>query len=297
MKAFLVDKSGYIILIALLLVVVGFFCFRHSASAKAEDFEIEGKIIALWNGNAPLEGLSERGRQPRLHAYEIGGADIAVIICPGGGYKGLTKGTRIVESLQYAGFSAFVLRYRIAPCDPYAPLTDVQRAIRLVRAMGYKHVGVMGFSAGGHLACTAATHWDTGNPNADDPIERQSSRPDFLVSCYGPVNFEQFPEQGSVINLLGDRRTDPELLRFFSADKNVTADTPPAYIWHGSADRKVSVKHSILLSKAYSEAGVPHVFRIFPDVGHGVVLAKGFSAANGWIEECIEFIWDVCSKG
>lgn len=260
------------------------------APAKAD-------VLPLWEGEAaPYAQQSPEQAQPSLTAYEAEGAKIALVLCPGGGYlmKSKREGKPVARRMRRGGISAFVLDYRISPCHWLAPLADAQRAIRLVRGLGYEYVGIMGFSAGGHLAVTAATHWDRGDPDADDPLERLSCRPDFFVSCYAVTSFARYPQQPSCTNLLGDAAEDAELLRFFSAEENVDADTPPGFIWHCAGDTQVSPGHSLALAQALTDAGVDYELHIYPGGKHGVVLAADYSTVKNWPKECLRFIKQVC---
>ncbi len=252
--------------------------------------------ILLWPGaEAPYTSESPDQAQPSLKAWEVSGADIAVVVCPGGGYVGKAdhEGGPVAERLNTHGIAGFVLDYRVQPCHPMAPLADARRALRVVRGMGYKYVGILGFSAGANLACSAATHYDAGDPDAPDAVERLSCRPDFFVPCYPVASFHQFPNIGSVNALLPDF-DDMKLRRFFSAELNVTADTPPAYIWHTSDDGSVPVENSLVLAGALSRCGVPFELHVFPHGRHGIGLAPDFPDAGTWPEECARFIQSVC---
>ena len=253
-------------------------------------------IITLWpNAEAPYTAQSPDQPQPSLTAYPVEGASIAVVVCPGGGYvcKADHEGGPVAERLNTHGIAGYVLDYRVKPCDPMTPLTDARRAVRLVRSLGYRHVGILGFSAGANLACTAATHFDPGDSDAADPIERLSSRPDFFVPCYPVVSFHQFPNIGSVNALLGES-DNMRLRRFFSAELNVTPDTPPAYIWHTANDDLVPVENSLRLAEALGRNGVAYELHIFPDGPHGIGLAPDFPDARHWPEECVRFIKTIC---
>lgn len=239
--------------------------------------------IMLWpEGCAPY--LEECGGQdaPSMTLYTDGARNCAgaVLVCPGGGYcrKAPHEGGPIAEMLVEAGISAAVLDYRVAPCPHDAPLLDAQRAIRMLRAMGYERIAILGFSAGGHLACSAATHYDRGDKAAQDPIGRLSSRPDALVSCYSVVSMTQHTHVGSLQNLLGQRQGEIALQRYFSAERNVTPDTPPAFIWHTAEDASVPAENSLNLAAALSRAGVPFEMHIFPEGRHGIGLANGLPA-------------------
>ena len=245
----------------------------------------------LWPGEAPFAEQSPGQPQPALEAYPVDGATTAVVVCPGGGYrmKAEHEGGPVAEALNRGGIAAYVLDYRVHPCHALAPLGDALRALRIVRALGYARVGILGFSAGGHLACTAATHWDAGDPGAEDSLERLSSRPDFLVPCYPVVSFTQYPHYDSCLALVGapDRH---DLERFFSTELNVTPATPPAFIWHTANDELVPVENSLLLASALSRAGVPFELHIYPDGPHGLGLAEDSPDVRGWIDACIAFI-------
>ena len=254
------------------------------------------KIIPLWpEGHAPYAAQSPGQAEPSLTACEAEGARIAVVVCPGGGYefKADHEGLPVAERLNANGISAYVLDYRVKPCHHMAPLSDALRAIRTVRAMGYAHVGILGFSAGGNLTCSAATHWDAGDPEADDPVERLSSRPDFFVPCYAVVSFTQYPHIGSVAALLGET-DDHALRRFFSAELNVNGETPPAFIWHTANDDLVPVENSLLLAGAMSRAGVPFELHVYPDGPHGIGLGEDNPDARFWPGECVRFIQSLC---
>lgn len=254
------------------------------------------KTIPLWPGRqAPYTAQSPDQAQPSLTAYEVEGASVAVVVCPGGGYeyKADHEGGPVAERLNTLGIAGYVLDYRVRPCHPMAPLTDAQRAIRVARSLGYKYVGILGFSAGANLTCNAATHFDAGDPGAEDEVERLSCRPDFFVPCYPVVSFTQYPHIGSVLALLGS--ADDHAQRcFFSAELNVTPDTPPAYIWHTANDGSVPVENSLLLAQALSRAGVPFELHVFPDGHHGIGLAPDFPDARHWPEECARFIHRIC---
>ena len=213
----------------------------------------------LWKDKAPLAVGESRFDKPQLtlfKAKEPNGA--AVVICPGGGYGFLAtdhEGKQVAEYFAKQGVHAFVLQYRIAQKDRpaplgKAPLLDAQRAIRTVRGMAKEHgidvkrVGLMGFSAGGHLASTAGTHFDAGDEKATDPIDKLSCRPDWLVLGYPVVSSDKaVTHGGSFANLLGK---DPkqEDLDFFSNEKHVTKDTPPTFLFHTDEDSGVPAENS-----------------------------------------------------
>lgn len=252
---------------------------------------MQGKHLRLWDGEAPYAEQSPDQSPPTLTAFEVEGADTAVVVCPGGGYthKAAHEGAPVALRLNQGGISGFVLDYRVSPCHPLAPLADAHRAVRAVRALGYARVGILGFSAGANLACTAATHWGRGDAQNRDPLERFASRPDFFVACYPVTSFTQFPHIGSVTALLGDPDRH-DLRRFFSAELNVTPETPPAFIWHTANDNAVPVENSLLLAGALSRCGVPFELHVYPDGPHGLGLAEDRSDISRWAEDCIRFI-------
>ena len=190
------------------------------------------------------------------------------------------EGKQIAEWLDSLGVSAFVLQYRLGPRYRHpAPLQDAQRAIRHGPPPG-EGVGRRpeadrdpGFSAGGHLASTAATHFDDGRPDAADPIERESSRPDFAVLCYAVISLVDPPaHSGSRRNLLGDP-ADPALVELLSNERQVTARTPPTFLWHTADDASVPVENSLLFFEALRKAGVAGELHVFPHGKHGLGLA------------------------
>lgn len=242
--------------------------------------------IYLWKEDAPYTQFSPLQAQPSVTEYAVPGSRGAVIVVPGGGYcmKADHEGAPIAEMLNQAGVSAYVLDYRVKPCHMLAPLSDAKRAIRLVRSMGYEKVAILGFSAGGHLTCTAATLYDAGDPDAADPLERLSSRPDAFIPCYAVVSFGAFTHRGSRESLLGQENANNwELVRKFSNELHITPDTPEAFIWHTAADQAVPVENSLNLALALSAQGVPYEMHIFPQGQHGLGLAEEFEDVKQWV--------------
>ena len=250
----------------------------------------------LWPDGAPGALGSEDADKPTLAAFlvpEGRGTGTAVIVCPGGGYGALAmdkEGNDIARWLNSLGVAAFVLKYRLGPRYRHPiELGDAQRAIRTVRSKAAQfrilpdRVGVMGFSAGGHLASTAGTHFGAANPGAADPIDRVSSRPDFLVLCYPVISFSQTPyvHRGSLRNLLGDN-PDPKLVESLSSELQVTAQTPPTFLFHTNADTGVPPENSALFYLALRKAGVPSEIHIYERGPHGVGLAATDHADSTW---------------
>lgn len=248
-------------------------------------------IIRLWPGESPYSEFSPGQAQPTLKAFPVEGSPTAVIVCPGGGYamKADHEGGPIAEMLNRGGIAAYVLDYRVHPCHHMAPLSDASRAIRAVRSMGYKYVGILGFSAGGNLCCNAAVHFDAGHSDSDDPVERVSSRPDFFVPCYPVVSFTSYPHYDSFLQLTG-APDQHDLERFFSAELNVSADTPPAFIWHTADDELVPVQNSLMLAGALSRYGVPYELHIYPSGPHGLGLAEDYPEVRVWAGQLTDFI-------
>ena len=247
------------------------------------------QIEYLWNEKAPFQ-IDFR---PFMECNPIPGAKSAIIVCPGGGYEFKStehEGREFCRFFNDAGYSAYQLDYRVFPCHREAPLQDALRAIRMVRAKGYEKVGIMGFSAGGNLACCAAVHFDGGNPDADDPVDRFSSRPDALISCYSVVSFQEYTHAGSVKALLADVAENEELQKRFSAQKNVKDDSPHAFIWHTAEDAAVPVENSLMLAGAYSAKKIPFEMHIFPNGGHGLGMAQGVPGTETWPELMLDWL-------
>lgn len=228
----------------------------------------------------------------------------AVIVCPGGGYGGLAydwEGTDLAGWLNSHGIAAIVLKYRL-PVDGdvthqkwLVPLADAQRAIRLTRARAAgwgidpAKVGIMGFSAGGHLASTAATHFDDGDTSASDPVDRLSSRPDFAILVYPVITMLEATHGGSRRNLLGENPTD-ELVRRYSNELQVTAATPPTFLIHSGDDGAVPVKNSLLFYEALLAHRVPAELHIYPHGGHGFSFALKNGRLQDWTQLCARWL-------
>jgi acetyl esterase/lipase len=258
-------------------------------------FGQDPETIRLWPGNAPGALGTEDKDIPTLTIYSAYGKNTsgtAVIVCPGGGYGALAmnhEGRQIANYLNSFGVTAFVLKYRLGPKYHHpVELGDAQRAIRLVRSRAKDfniepdRVGLWGFSAGGHLASSAGTHFDSGSPNAPDPIDRLGSRPDFLVLAYPVISFTTpYTHKGSLKNLLGDN-PDPELVKSLSSELQVTAQTPPTFLFTTSGDTGVPAENSILFYMALHKAGVPTEMHIFEKGPHGVGLGGMDPALEEW---------------
>jgi len=260
------------------------------------------EIIPLWPDGVP--GALGNGPEdtPTLTTHIPPGARprAGIIICPGGGYSHRAdhEGAPVAEWLCGLGIAGFVLAYRVSPYRHPTPLQDAQRAVRLVRDQASDwgidpgRVGILGFSAGGHCAAAAATIFDPGVPDAPDPVERQSSRPDTLIACYPVITFGEHGHQGSMHNLLADAQgnVDPELRTFMSLENRVTPQTPPTFLWHTAADPGVSVTNSLLFADALRRCGVPFALHVFPSGRHGLGLAAEHPTVRHWTEICAAWL-------
>ncbi|HAN99854.1 MAG TPA: alpha/beta hydrolase [Planctomycetaceae bacterium] len=258
----------------------------------------------LWEGAAP-GALGERAEDiPRL-LIELPTPEkrtgAAIVVLPGGGYGGLAmghEGHEIAAWLTDHGIAAFICdyRHRGKGYGHPAPLLDAQRAVRTVRAEAERfsvdpaRIGIIGFSAGGHLASTVATHFDAGDPAASDPIDQVSSRPDFAILCYPVISFDEaWTHRGSQQNLLGES-PDPDLVRKLSNEKSVTAENPPTFLWHTTEDQVVPVENAIRFYQALERHDVPCELLIFERGRHGLGLARGIRSVSSWPDRCLDWM-------
>ncbi|MDE3105705.1 MAG: alpha/beta hydrolase [Acidobacteriota bacterium] len=256
-----------------------------------------GKTIPLWQNGAPAAQGTDEIDTPTLTIYLPAGENATrtgVLVAPGGGYQHLSmqkEGSDIAAWLNARGVAAFVLKYRLGPKYHHpVEIGDAQRAIRLVRAHAAEygidpsHLGMWGFSAGGHLTATAGTRFDAGDPASADPISRQSSRPDFLVLAYPVITLkEPLAHAGSRKYLLGDT-PDPALVASLSAETQVTKDTPPTFLFATADDKTVPVQNSVMFYTALVEAGVPVEMHLFQHGAHGAGLAAANPQLRVWPE-------------
>ena len=254
------------------------------------------QVIPLWDHDVPGALGNTPVDRPFLTYYPPAPAGIAagtaIIIAPGGGYQSLAvthEGVQEANWFNAMGIAVFVLQYRLGPRYQHpVELGDAQRAIRLVRSrvkewnFSADRIGMMGFSAGGHLAATAATHFDAGKAGAADPIERTSSRPDFLILGYPVISMEaSITHQGSKRNLLGEN-PDPKLVEDLSNELRVTAQTPPTFLFHTTNDPVVPVENSIAFYRALTRNKVPAEMHLFQSGPHGVGMALSDPALSVW---------------
>jgi acetyl esterase/lipase len=270
-----------------------------SSSSFAADAKLEDKAwMNLWEGKAPGALGDTPEDTPAVQAFlpaDGKATGASIVVCPGGGYGGRAahEGPVVGEWLAKNGVTAFVLRYRVGPKGYHHPIEmgDASRAIRFVRAhapewkLDPKRIGILGFSAGGHLASTIATHYDAGNAEAADPIDRASSRPDVQILIYPVITMGPTGHAGSRVNLFGkDKATDPTLVELLSNEKHVNAQTPPAFVVHAVEDKAVPVSNADEYVAALKKAGVEAEY-IRPEKG-----PHGFGLKDFWTTACIEWL-------
>jgi len=259
----------------------------------------------LWADGAPGALGKEEKDIPTLTPYwpessKASGA--AMVVCPGGGYGGLAghEGKDYALWFNEQGIAAFVLKYRLGSAGYRHPvmLQDAARAVRTVRAnatawkIDTKRIGIIGSSAGGHLASTLVTHFDAGNPEATDPIERVSSRPDLGILCYPVITLGEFTHQGSKQNLLG-KEPAPERVRLLSNEVQVTPQTPPCAVWSTGAGTAVPVESPLQFAAAMRTASVPCDLHVYLKGPHGIGLGRDAwtpSQLHPWTYDCSYFL-------
>ena len=282
-------------MIKLTMIVVGILAAAEPARAEALR---DGQWTNLWEGKAPGALGDSPDDTPAFQVVlpaEGKATGSSVVVCPGGGYGGLADHEKKVvgEWLAKNGVTAFVLRYRLGSKGYHHPVEmgDASRAVRYVRAhaeqwkLDPKRIGILGFSAGGHLASTVATHWDEGDAKSADPVERASSRPDVQILIYPVITMGPTGHAGSRQNLLGKARAnDKELIELLSNEKHVNAKTPPAFLVHGVDDKAVPVSNSDEYAAALKKAGV-EVEYVRPEKG-----PHGFGLKEFWTDRCVEWL-------
>ncbi len=257
------------------------------------------ETLPLWNGDAPEgDGKFSDSSKAKLTVHlpeNPNGA--AIVICPGGGYGGLVtkgEGHGIAAWLNAHGIAGIVLEYRLPAGRPYVPLLDAQRALRTVRAnatkwkVDPKKVGIIGFSAGGHLASTATVHFDLGEGKTTDAIARESSRPDFSILIYPVISMDVGVHRGSKKNLMGETPA-AGLPEYFSTQKHVKASTPPSFLAHAIDDKVVDIENSRMFYAAQQKAGLPTRLVELPNGGHGLNGYKGPSW-DKWQTQSLEWL-------
>jgi len=254
----------------------------------------------VWPDGAPGATGDGPGDKPTLTPHfppEGKATGAAVIVCPGGGYFGVMmsyEGHEVAEWLNTLGVTSFVLEYRHGG-NGYrhpAPLQDAQRALAIVRSRADEwgvdpnRIGMLGFSAGGHLASCVGTHFGPGDPGAIDPLDRVSTRPDFLILIYSVISLvEWYAEGGSLANLLGEN-PDEELIRSMSSELQVTAETPLTFLVHGGNDEVVPAENSVVFYLVLQKMNVPAEMHLFEKGTHGFGMKREPGPVSAWPELC-----------
>ena len=257
--------------------------------------------IPLWPGGAPGAHGTNADDIPTLTPYlpaATNATGAALVICPGGAYMGLAahEGNDYALWLNQHGVTCFVLKYRLGSHGYHYPVEfeDGTRAMRWVRAHAAEYkidphrVGIMGSSAGGHLASMVLTHFDSGDKNSPDPVERQSSRPDIGILCYPVITMGKYTHQGSKVELLG-RNPSPELVKYLSSELQVTSNTPPCFIWCTYEDKTVPMENTLMFAEALRKNHVPFALHVYEKGGHGMGLADKppFAHPHPWAGDCL----------
>lgn len=290
-------RALVILILTLLSVHLG---FAKVVRAQGQVSSNVRTSIPLWQNGTPGAQGQSADDIPTLTPYlPKGNANgAAVVVCPGGGYEHLSdhEGGPVAEWLNSIGITAFVLKYRHGPRYQHPiPLQDAARAIRLVRARATEwridpqRIGILGFSAGGHLVSTIGTHFDSGSANAADQIDRMSSRPDLLVLIYPVISMGAFTHAGSRRMLLGENPSD-DLVRLLSNELQVTKDTPPTFLVHTANDKAVPVENSLLFAEALRKAGVEFELHIYERGEHGFGLAPKDTILSTWPDRCAAWL-------
>jgi acetyl esterase/lipase len=296
------------------LTILCLICALISGLVPETGIGAEPQVELLWPNGAPgatstadtevlKNGHLRNVHKPALTIYlppPAKATGAAVVICPGGGYGILAadhEGKQVAEWLNALGVAGFILTYRHSPYRHPIPLMDAQRAISTVRYRSREwgvdptRIGILGFSAGGHLASTAGTHFAVENIDAKDPIDRTSNRPDFMVLVYPVISFTaEYTHKGSRANLLG-RNPDKELVKSLSNELQVTAQTPPTFLVHADDDRGVPSENSVCFYLALRKATVPAEMHIYLKGGHGFGLRPNSCvAAADWPRRCADWL-------
>jgi acetyl esterase/lipase len=287
----------------LLIVVAGLSQACLGQPEGQADKTDSGKTILLWPSGAPGALGSEDADKPTLTVFMPAlpnSTRTGVVVAPGGGYQHLAmekEGYSVARWLTEHGVAAFVLKYRLGPRYHHpVELGDAQRAIRIVRTHAVEygvdvdHIGIWGFSAGGHLAATSGTHFDPGTPGALDEVDRQSSRPDFLILAYPVITMtDPSVHSGSKLYLLGEK-PDPDLARSLSLETQVTSQTPPTFLFATTDDKTVPIANSVMFYMALVRAGVPAEIHLFQHGAHGAGLAASNPQLSIWPDLLIKWM-------
>jgi acetyl esterase/lipase len=277
-----------------------FALILSNVTTEAQQNVSAREVVPLWSNGAPGAVGTNPEDIPTLTLYfpkeKSNGA--AVIVCPGGGYSHLAnhEGSPVAEWLNSLGITAFVLKYRLGPRYHHpAPLQDAARAIRTVRSrasewkLDPKRIGILGFSAGGHVASTAGTHFDSGNMSATDPVDRLSSRPDLMILIYPVVTMGPLTHGGSKRLLIGEN-APAEMIKLLSNEEQVTKETPPVFLVHTANDSAVPVENSMNLAAALRRSGVPFEIHIYERGRHGFGLGANDPVLSTWPARCADWL-------
>jgi acetyl esterase/lipase len=298
---------------------VGLWLLSNETNVDRSEADYRARMRPIWSGSVPGEPDTEavpvdldsgllrflflnelEDEVPYLVAFPVPGATRApaLLLLPGGGYSFRSErldGLTIAAWFAERGIAAFVLNYRVDPFRYPVPLLDAERAMRWLRmhssALGIDpgRLGVLGSSAGGHLAALLATQGGVGRPWSADPIEGQSSRPDVLILSQPVISFERFVHEGSKLRLLGNS-PDPELVQALSAERRVWHNTPSTFIWTTKTDEFVDYRNSELFAAALAEHGIDHELHVFPEGPHGRGLSRAEKYARQWPELCLAWL-------
>jgi len=255
----------------------------------------------IWSGSPPGLDPGIDQNPPTIAPYLIRASNPspAVVVLPGGGYsiKAAHEAIPIAQWLNSLGISAFVLDYRVAPYRHPIPMIDARRAIQYVRSkaedwsIDAQRVAILGFSAGGHLASTTGTHFETIDnvKLPEDEISKYSFRPNAMILCYPVISFSECGHMGSMQNLLGNAANDATR-RWLSNELQVTTQTPPSFIWHTADDETVPVDNSLQFARALSSHSIPFDLHIFSHGIHGIGLAQGHPFTQSWTGLCAHWL-------
>lgn len=260
------------------------------------------ETVYLWNKGSANDQATEESARPKMDIYlppNPSGAKLPmIIICPGGGYYNLAEdheGKQVAEWFNKNGMAAAVLFYRHRTYRHPAPYADACRAIRLMRSNAARYnvdpnkIGIMGFSAGGHLASTVTTLPDLYQDPSDNLAGKVSARPDRAILGYPVISLLEYAHTGSRDNLLG-KNPDPQLVELLSTNRRVTAQTPPVFLFHTAADDAVPVQNSLLFAEACAQRHVPVALHVFPKGKHGVGLAQDNAELKIWPENLMDWL-------
>jgi acetyl esterase/lipase len=288
------------------IVVCVIIALSYGTIGAVKEAQVSRNFVKLWPDGAPGAEGNTNGDKPTLTVYlppKQEAAGCGIVICPGGGYGHLAmehEGRQVAQWLNSFGISAFVLKYRHrnsgAGYGHPAPLQDAQRAIRMVRSRAKEwnvdtnRIGILGFSAGGHLASSEGTHFNKNYYEPKDSIDQVSCRPGFMILIYPVITLtELYTHSGSRLNLLG-KNPAQSLVEYLSNETQVTPETPPTFLVHANDDKAVPPENSIYFYLALRKAKVPAEMHIYENGGHGFGLGKDKGAVSTWPARCADWL-------